>query len=283
MYLLLSAERKKIWRCNKIMKQRIITAIVLIALFVPCLVLGGIPFALLMVFMGCMSTFELLSICNHPKAKIYLYPLIGLYLLLSLLLPSTLLVPSEYIMLFLLILVICGVFDASMSMNRLSYYFMASTLVAFGIHMTYHMRMNLSVYYLVLLAFATLGADTGAYFAGRTFGKHKLNVRLSPNKTVEGSIGGIILGGLLGSAYGILMKLSLPIYIIIMISFVLASTGQIGDLTFSSIKRTFEVKDYSQIFPGHGGVLDRFDSIIFNAMVLGILLHYLPLLFNFKI
>ena len=87
----------------------------------------------------------------------------------------------------------------------------------------------------------------------------------------------------MGSAYGILMKLSLPIYIIIMISFVLASTGQIGDLTFSSIKRTFEVKDYSQIFPGHGGVLDRFDSIIFNAMVLGILLHYLPLLFNFKI
>ena len=79
------------------------------------------------------------------------------------------------------------------------------------------------------------------------------------------------------------MKLSLPIYIIIMISFVLASTGQIGDLTFSSIKRTFEVKDYSQIFPGHGGVLDRFDSIIFNAMVLGILLHYLSLLFNFKI
>ena len=79
------------------------------------------------------------------------------------------------------------------------------------------------------------------------------------------------------------MKLSLPIYIIVMISFVLASTGQIGDLTFSSIKRTFEVKDYSQIFPGHGGVLDRFDSIIFNAMVLGILLHYLPLLFNFKI
>ena len=266
MYLLLSAERKKIWRCNKIMKQRIITAIVLIALFVPCLVLGGIPFALLMVFIGCMSTFELLSICNHPKSKIYLYPLIGLYLLLS-----------------LLILVICGVFDASMSMNRLSYYFMASTLVAFGIHMTYHMRMNLSVHYLVLLAFATLGADTGAYFAGRTFGKHKLNVRLSPNKTVEGSIGGIILGGLLGSAYGILMKLSLPIYIIIMISFVLASTGQIGDLTFSSIKRTFEVKDYSQIFPGHGGVLDRFDSIIFNAMVLGILLHYLSLLFNFKI
>ena len=58
-------------------------------------------------------------------------------------------------------------------------------------------------------------------------------------------------------------------------SFVLATTGQIGDLTFSSIKRTFEVKDYSQIFPGHGGVLDRFDSIIFNSMILGFLLTLL--------
>ena len=60
-------------------------------------------------------------------------------------------------------------------------------------------------------------------------------------------------------------------------SLVLSTTGQIGDLSFSSIKRTFEVKDYSQIFPGHGGVLDRFDSIIFNAMVLGLLMQYLTM------
>ena len=71
------------------------------------------------------------------------------------------------------------------------------------------------------------------------------------------------------------MKMPLSLWQLAVISYVLSSTGQIGDLTFSSIKRYFDVKDYSQIFPGHGGVLDRFDSIIFNAMVLGLLLNIL--------
>lgn len=121
----------------------------------------------------------------------------------------------------------------------------------------------------------TLGADTFAYFVGRAIGKHKLNPRLSPKKTIEGSIGGIVCGGLLGLAYAYCVQIPYALPHLALMSFVLATTGQIGDLTFSSIKRTFEVKDYSQIFPGHGGVLDRFDSIIFNSMILGFLLTLL--------
>ena len=70
--------------------------------------------------------------------------------------------------------------------------------------------------------------------------------------------------------------MQLPMVSLVIISFVLSTTGQIGDLSFSSIKRSFGIKDYSNIFPGHGGILDRFDSIIFNAMVLGYLLNYIP-------
>ena len=120
---------------------------------------------------------------------------------------------------------------------------------------------------------ASWGSDVFAYLIGR-HGTHKFS-KVSPNKTIEGSIGGIICGGTLALAFGFLMKMPLSLWQLAVISYVLSSTGQIGDLTFSSIKRYFDVKDYSQIFPGHGGVLDRFDSIIFNAMVLGLLLNIL--------
>jgi phosphatidate cytidylyltransferase len=175
----------------------------------------------------------------------------------------------------LIVLLVCGIFDAGIDFARLGYYFTGGTLVALGLHMVYVMRMHLGLSYVLLLAIATLGADTFAYFVGRAIGKHKLNPRLSPNKTIEGSIGGIICGGTLALAFGFLMKMPLSLWQLAVISYVLSSTGQIGDLTFSSIKRYFDVKDYSQIFPGHGGVLDRFDSIIFNAMVLGLLLNIL--------
>ena len=131
--------------------------------------------------------------------------------------------------------------------------------------------------YLLILALATLGADTGAYFTGMLWGKHKLNPRLSPKKTIEGSIGGIVLGTVLSVAYGAYSGVDIPFYVLLVMCFVLTMTGQVGDLTFSSIKRTFEVKDYSQLLPGHGGILDRFDSILFNAMVFGVLLYFVTM------
>lgn len=259
------------------MKQRIITAIILLAIFVPCVVIGGYPWQAIMVFVGAMAGFELLSICDGPKAKIYLYPLLIFYILYSIFMPNELLIPVRYITLFLMALLVAGIFDYGMPLLRLSYYFMSATLVALGLHMIYFMRAELGLNYILFLAFATLGADTGAYFVGRKFGKHKLNPRLSPKKTIEGSIGGTVVGTILACIFAYLSKMNLPLAAIIIMSLVLSTTGQIGDLSFSSIKRTFEVKDYSQIFPGHGGVLDRFDSIIFNAMVLGLLMQYLTM------
>ena len=175
----------------------------------------------------------------------------------------------------MVVLLTCGIFDAGMPFLRISYYFTSATLVALGLHAIYYFRTALDLRYVILLALATLGADTFAYFVGRAIGKHKLNPRLSPKKTIEGSIGGIVCGGLLALAYAYFVHIPYPLTHLALMSFVLAATGQIGDLTFSSIKRTFEVKDYSQIFPGHGGVLDRFDSIIFNSMILGFLLTLL--------
>ena len=177
----------------------------------------------------------------------------------------------------MIILMACSMFDEGMNFLRLCYYFTSGVLIAMGLHMLYQLRLTYGLEYILILALATFGTDTGAYFTGMCFGKHKLNPRLSPKKTIEGSIGGIFLGTVLSAGYGAYIQIEMPIIWLIIMCFILTMTSQIGDLTFSSMKRTFEVKDFSQILPGHGGILDRFDSILFNAMVFGILIHFITM------
>lgn len=255
------------------MKTRIVTAIVLIAVILPCVIFGGIAFQVLIALIAGGTVFEMLSICDRPKANIYLYPLVTIFIFYSLFFEKNLMISSETIVIYLTVLLACSMFDDGMNFTRVCYYFCAGVIIAMGLHMISQLRFVYGIEYILILALATFGTDTGAYFAGMLFGKHKLNPRLSPKKTIEGSIGGIILGTVLSVAYGAYIHINIPIFILVFICFVLTITGQIGDLTFSSIKRTFEVKDFSQLLPGHGGLLDRFDSILFNAMIFGILLH----------
>lgn len=120
-------------------------------------------------------------------------------------------------------------------------------------------------------------SDTFAYFTGVLFGKHKLAPILSPKKTIEGSIGGVIGTGLatyilivaFSSQYPILMDISCELVIVYML---IALLSQVGDLVASAIKREYGVKDYGHILPGHGGILDRFDSVIFVAPLVYIIL-----------
>lgn len=120
------------------------------------------------------------------------------------------------------------------------------------------------------------GSDTLAFFCGRRFGKHKLAPRVSPNKTVEGA-----LGGLLGGAVGMLVvglvarfgcHLDVNVGVYVLFGLLGSVAAQIGDLSFSVIKREYDIKDYGKILPGHGGVLDRFDSVIFVSPLMWLLL-----------
>ena len=132
--------------------------------------------------------------------------------------------------------------------------------------------------YLLLPFILSFACDTFAYFAGRAFGKHKLAPKVSPKKTIEGSIGGIagnVVCGLLfvlvmdrafgaGISYGAMALLALLCSIV----------AQVGDLSFSLIKREFGIKDYGHLFLEHGGVLDRFDSVLFVTPVIEIILSF---------
>ena len=122
------------------------------------------------------------------------------------------------------------------------------------------------------LFFFIWASDTGAYFSGRALGKHKLFERISPNKTIEGFIGGLLASALVGiAAHHFLGKISLISWMCIGIFVSITST--LGDLFESMLKRQSDIKDSGNILPGHGGILDRFDSTLISAPIYWVLLH----------
>ena len=121
--------------------------------------------------------------------------------------------------------------------------------------------------YLVWLIFlCSWGCDTCAYAVGMLIGKHKMAPILSPKKSIEGGIGGIVGAALLGAIYGMVFDLDIRGCVILCAAG--GAVSQIGDLAASAIKRNHNIKDYGHLIPGHGGILDRFDSVIFTAPII---------------
>lgn len=133
-----------------------------------------------------------------------------------------------------------------------------------------------------LIIIGSWGSDTCAYVAGMLIGKHHFS-ELSPKKTIEGCVGGVVGAGLIGFGYSFFfpyheMFLLSPVVVFPLVAMVCAVISQLGDLAASAIKRNYKVKDYGRLIPGHGGVLDRFDSVIFVAPFVYYLLVFLSYL-----
>lgn len=135
--------------------------------------------------------------------------------------------------------------------------------------------------YVILIPFvAGFMNDAGAYFVGLRFGKHKLAPVVSPNKTIEGVAGGLagsVIGMLLYALVLLLLKFKVNFGFAILYGLLASAAGTFGDLCFSVIKRQTGIKDYGNLIPGHGGALDRFDSMILVAPLMEVLLTLLPL------
>lgn len=116
--------------------------------------------------------------------------------------------------------------------------------------------------------FTIWATDTGAYFTGNAFGKRKLWPKISPNKTVAGAIGGIISAIVVAIVFQLVYPFTMPIYLLVGVALIISVFGQIGDLVASAYKRHYNVKDSGNILPGHGGILDRFDSLLFVLPIL---------------
>ena len=141
-------------------------------------------------------------------------------------------------------------------------------------------ELNGGAYTVWLIFIGSWGADTMAYLVGRQIGKHKIVPVLSPKKSLEGFIGGILGAVLIGVIYALIFKNNLtehfpnPVLSFAIIAACSSVVSMIGDLAASAIKRDKQIKDYGKLLPGHGGILDRFDSVIFIAPIVYYLLYF---------
>lgn len=184
----------------------------------------------------------------------------------------------------------------SINIKEICYCLLITLLVTLSFFMLLairdHSTAQVGMFYLLIAFGSAWWSDTGAYFAGTFFGKHKLCPGISPKKTVEGMIGGIfaaVLGNLLVSvifvwASNILVPmgyfvshLQVNIVAIALFTPLLSLMGVLGDLSASVIKRQNGIKDFGNIMPGHGGIMDRFDSVLFISPVVFLIFRFFPL------
>lgn len=247
------------------MKQRIISAIVALAICVPLIYFGGIYFKILLLIISALGMRELLKINDAPKGMKIISFICFLFMIYSNLEHQQF---SDLIDINILMFIFL-VFGCSSLLYHKSYTtdkmfkLLGETIFLSLAFSLFAVVRNMSLEYFIYLFSVTIFTDTFAQVVGMIIGKHKLTP-ISPNKTWEGFIGGAILGILLSViVYMIIVDPSVLVFRLIIVSTVLSIIGQLGDLFFSQIKRNHNIKDFSNIMPGHGGILDRLDSIIF--------------------
>jgi phosphatidate cytidylyltransferase len=251
------------------MKQRIITGVVAAALFVPIVFFGGLPFVLLTYFLAAIGLYELLKM-----KKLNIFSINGL---LSLLFLWVLMIPKQYndifstffyskteisIVFILLLLAYTVVTKNRFTFEDVSFSILSALYVGMGFYFFMETR-EAGIVYIFYTLFIIWATDSGAYFIGKAIGKNKLWPEISPNKTVEGSLGGVVCAVIVSVLFALLSSISANLVTLMGITVVLSVFGQIGDLVQSAFKRHFNVKDSGNILPGHGGILDRFDSLLF--------------------
>lgn len=270
------------------LKPRLLTAAVGITLLVIIILIGEAFSPVVSVLIGIASAFMTGEYLN-ARGLLGVLPLSLVCMAFSVALPILITTPNIYILLVIYLIALFAVMIAEH--KKLSYYNVAfsafgTLLISFGmsaIPLLCNSRISFAFYFCTIFALPWM-ADAGGFFIGAAFGKKKLCPSISPKKTVEGAFGGILFSVISALLLGLIFQfLITPGYKVNFIALVLlglitAPISILGDLSFSLIKRSLKIKDYGSIFPGHGGMLDRFDSIIFTAPVVFVINSLIPLI-----
>jgi len=245
------------------MLKRIITAVVALGLFIPVLYFSDTAVFPIVVALLCgIACYEMLKCVGIFKNWALSLPIIAVGIALPILgrYVSRLVLPL-FLLLFCYIMSYSVIGYKKAEVSKIGFAFYEIFAVIAGFTMLVAVRDSCPHTYLIIFVAAWM-TDTFAYFTGYLIGKHKLCPDISPKKTVEGAVGGVF-GAVIGAVVlACLIKVQISIPAAAIIAIPLSLIGQIGDLAASLTKRHFGVKDYGNNFPGHGGVLDRFDSII---------------------
>jgi phosphatidate cytidylyltransferase len=259
------------------LKQRITTGLLAGAFYLVLLWIGSLPFALLSAAIAVMSYFELvkLSKMNVAFPEVILGGLAVAALVLNSV-RSSLIADGLWMrmtaLFVLLILTLMILRRSAFTFADAAYLFLSVFYIGIPFYLLVRLRLD-SLLLILLVQVLIWATDSGAYFVGRKFGKHKLAPVISPKKTREGAVGAVLIAILIALLFkwiaGPELELTWPV--LIGISLIISVFGQIGDLVESAIKRHYKIKDSGTILPGHGGMLDRFDSLIFVLPLLYVL------------
>lgn len=251
------------------MKTRVITAVVALAIFIPMVLAGGWWIQALAALLALVATSEI--VLMRRTLLIDFGAILAMIGAVVMTIPDAfwqtvntpvVLHRSSLLYIFVLLMLVHTV----VAKNKFNFedagvFTLAMMYVGIGFHMLVQARAEgvTTLFFVLLIVWVT---DSGAYLVGRKLGKHKLAAHISPNKTWEGSVGGTLLAVLVAAIYVYYFPQRYNWSLMVLIAFVLSVAGQLGDLIESALKRFYKVKDSGDILPGHGGILDRFDSML---------------------
>lgn len=256
-------------------KTRLLSGILLVIIALATIITGGdVLFATLLMisFIGMTELYRILEISNQALGIAGYVAAVAYYFLIRF-------ERADFVTMlaiaFLIVLMVIYVFAyPKYRSEQVMLAFFGLFYVAFMLSYVYQIRMLQQGAFLVWLVFlCSWGCDTCAYCVGMLIGKHKMAPKLSPKKSIEGAVGGVVGAALLGAAYAAAINhfavgADANVLQYAIICGVGGMISQVGDLAASAIKRNHDIKDYGKLIPGHGGILDRFDSVIFTAPII---------------
>ncbi len=263
-------------------KTRLLSGIVLVIAAIFLIITGNEVLLFSTLIISCIGMFELFRVFEFEKTIMSVVPYIAAILYYCNLkwafIPDIMILFMGFLIVLMFVYVLSyPKYDAKQLMAAFFGMFYVGIMLSY----VYQIRtLNNGLYLAFLVFLCSWGCDTCAYCVGVLIGKHKMAPKLSPKKSIEGAIGGVLGSALLTALYCSIFssKMNIDAEEIVILSIIAAIAGlisMVGDLCASAIKRNYDIKDYGHLIPGHGGILDRFDSMIITAPII----YYLAFLF----